>query len=49
MMPDRAGRTETPVEAVLLVRDHAGECPAEWAATTAVSSRLAMSPEMPPR
>jgi transposase len=33
------------VKAVRLVREHAGDYPTEWAAITAVSSRLGMSSE----
>ena len=45
-MPNRGKYDkDTRVKAVRLVREHAGDYPTEWAAITAVSSRLGMSAE----
>jgi len=45
-MPNRGKYDkDTRVKAVRLVRDHAGDYPTEWAAITAVSSRLGMNSE----
>jgi transposase len=45
-MPNRGKYDkDTRVKAVRLVREHAGDYPTEWAAITAVSSRLGMSSE----
>jgi transposase-like protein len=37
---------ETKAKAIRLVRGHAGDCPSQWAAISAVASRLGMSAEM---
>lgn len=45
-MPNRGKYDEdVRAKAIRLVREHAGDYPTEWAAITAVSSRLGMSSE----
>jgi transposase-like protein len=47
MAKTRTYSAETKAKAIRLVREHEGDYPSQWAAISAVASRLGMSAETP--